>query len=569
MIENYRKILLVEDNPGDARIFEEMLTETNGCDFEIECASRISPALERLEQGGVSIVLLDLSLPDAQGFDTFMKVQEKAGGVPIIVLTGFSDEEMAIKAVKNGAQDYLVKGQVDTNTLVRSIRYAIERSRLIMELEQAKQEEHFLARHDSLTNLPNRRQFVDHLLRAIARAKRNSKKMAVLFMDLDGFKNVNDTQGHQVGDELLQLVARRLRGCVRESDTVSRFGGDEFVVLLPEIADNMGATIVAEKLIDSLAVPFRINDQDFKVTASVGISLFPLDGTHTETLISKADDAMYRVKKKGKNGIEYFNLALHSSASRRLAMEKDLNRAICNEEFLLYFQPLWTVDSREMIGAEVLLRWWHPVQGMVFPGKFIPLAEETGMIAPLGQWVLQKSCAQIKSWLTQGLDMPRIAVNLSPYQFRDKRFISSVERTVQETHLDPEHLGFEITESGVSEETNQTIKTLERLKEMGFELSMDDFGTGYSSLNNLKKFPLDKLKIDRSFVNGIPHEKKDNDITATIVAIAHNLGLKAVAEGVENDDQVSFLRDLDCDECQGFRFSRALPAAQFSRLLQA
>ena len=426
----------------------------------------------------------------------------------------------------------------------------------------------FLANYDELTALPNRRMFDQRLDYALAHAHRYGKQLAVVYIDLDRFKIINDTLGHAAGDLLLREAAGRLRHCLRESDAVARFGGDEFVVLITEFAQKHDVVGVAHKLLEAMACPYLLSGQECHVTASIGISSYPDDSKDAQTLIKNADIAMYRAKEQGKNNYQFYSAQMNVYSFDRLALESSLRHALERNEFLLHYQPKVDVRSGNIVGTEALVRWQHPDMGMVAPAQFIPVAEETGLIVPLGEWVLRTACAQNREWQRQGFPRLRVAVNLSPRQFRHENLVREVARILRETGLDAGSLELEITESMVFQDPEQAAKILMELRAMGISLSIDDFGTGYSSLAYFKRFPITSVKIDRSFIQDLPDAADTAAITRAIIAIADSLKLKVVAEGVENEEQLDFLREHKCPEIQGYYFSRPLPAEEFERLLK-
>jgi diguanylate cyclase (GGDEF)-like protein/PAS domain S-box-containing protein len=426
---------------------------------------------------------------------------------------------------------------------------------------------HFMAHYDALTHLPNRVLLHDRLLQSISAAPRRNRKVAILFLDLDRFKTINDTLGHSIGDLLLQSVAERLRECIRISDTIARLGGDEFIVILPDLQESAYAATVAQKILDKISNPFVIRDVELNTTASIGISLFPDDGTANEDLIANADVAMYRSKENGRNTYQFFTPEMNDSAYDRLTMENNLRRALERQEFVLYYQPQVNSETGQIIGAEALVRWRHPETGLVPPGMFIPIAEENGLIVTIGEWVLREACRQNKAWQQLGLSPIPVAVNLSAVQLRQKDLTEMVADALQETGLEPAWLELEITESGIMQNSEAAVKTLHTLKQMGLKLSIDDFGTGYSSLSHLKRFPLDKLKIDQSFVRDITTDEDDAAIVVAIIGMARSLKLRVIAEGVETRGHLDFLNANGCVEIQGYYFSKPVPADEFGRLL--
>jgi len=434
--------------------------------------------------------------------------------------------------------------------------------------KQAEERVRHLAHFDELTGLPNRSLFNQRLSHALARARRAGEPLAILFIDLDRFKNVNDTLGHAAGDRVLQEIAQRLLNCLREVDTVSRLGGDEFVVLVERPPRAADIADVAQKILDAVARPLQIESQEFHLTASIGISTCPGDSDDLQGLMKNADIAMYRAKEQGKNNFQFYSAQINVHTLERVALESDLRHALERKEFVLHYQPKIDIGSNRVVGMEALVRWQQPGKGLIEPVRFIPLAEETGLIVPIGEWVLRTACLQNKAWQAQGLPRLRIAVNLSPRQFAHENLLQDVARVLKETGLDPVWLEFEITEGMVMRDPERAVTLLRSLKAMGIHLSIDDFGTGYSSLSYLKRFPLDSVKIDRSFIQDLPGDADDAGITQAIIAMAHSLRLGVIAEGVETEEQRHFLRENGCDEMQGYLFSRPLPEEEFLHLLQ-
>ena len=556
------KVLLIEDNPGDARLIREMIAEEPGAAFELECAERLALGLERLSAGGIGLVLLDLSLPDSMGLETFAKVYAHSPAVPIIVLTGNDDNNLALAAVKRGAQDYLVKGRLDRELLLRSMQYAIERKRYQLQLEHQ-------ANYDALTGLPNRTLLNDRLRQSVY-GQRLRRAVAVVVIDLDHFKFVNNSLGHATGDRLLKAMAGRLRGMLRDGDTVARLGGDEFVLILNDQSSEEVIYRAMQRIADELARPLEIDGKELVVTCSAGISLYPQDGPDVETLLKNADAAMYRAKEHGRNNFRFFTAEMNERVNERLALESALRRALERRELVLHYQSRVDLATGAISGAEALLRWLHPEWGLVRPARFVPLAEETGLIVPIGEFVLLEACRQTRAWIDAGLAPGLTSVNLSARQFREEGLVRKVSRLLEETGLDPARLELELTESTVMHDVDVAIATLQGLKSLGISLSVDDFGTGYSSLAYLENLPIDKLKIDRSFVRDIvagADPGEEGVLAQAIISLGHNLGLHVVAEGVETDAQVRFLRKYKCDEVQGFFYGEPVEPAAHAALL--
>ncbi len=420
----------------------------------------------------------------------------------------------------------------------------------------------YMAFHDSLTSLPNRSLFYDRIFHGLARARRANSKVALMLLDIDRFKIVNDSLGHDAGDILLKAIATRLIEGVRDMDTVARLGGDEFVVVLEGIHDVDDVIFVANKLLATLARPLEISGHDISATVSIGVSMFPEDGADTDELLKNADIAMYKAKEAGKNNCQFYTKGMNATAVNYLLLENDLRRAIDQNQLTLYYQPQIDLKTGEMKGVEALVRWQHPERGLVSPAHFIPLAEETGLIVPIGEWVLREACRQKRVWLEAGKNVGQVALNLSPRQFRQKNFPGKVEAILRETGLDPKYLELEITESCAMEHAGETITQLNQLNQMGIQLAIDDFGTGYSSLAYLQRFPIQKLKIDRSFINDLNDDANDAAIAKTIIRLAHSMQLNVIAEGVENEVQAEWLRNQGCDQGQGFLYAKPMTAKQ-------
>lgn len=451
---------------------------------------------------------------------------------------------------------------------VLDARMASKTARMVESLKAANDELQRLALHDPLTKLPNRVLLEDRLNQALVHSQRHNTVFAILFVDLDRFKTVNDSLGHFIGDALLRAVAARLQNLVRAEDTVSRLGGDEFVVLLQEIASVADAVATADKILEGLGLVFRVHAHELFITPSIGISVFPAHGQNAQTLLTSADAAMYSAKKLGRNNAQIFAPEMNTSFPERLKLENDLRQALKRREFELHYQPKVDIQLGRIVGMEALLRWKHPDRGLVSPIDFIPLAEETGLIVPIGGWVLEEACNQNKAWQNMGLGKLSVAVNISAVQFRQKDLLETIAFALTKSGLAPEYLEIEITESTVMHNASEAIVTLERLRKSGVMISIDDFGTGYSSLSYLKSFPISTLKIDRSFIREISEDTSDAAIVRAIIGLAHNLRLRVVAEGVETRQQLDFLRSLESDEYQGYYFSRPIPASEFERFLR-
>jgi len=685
-------LLLVEDNPGDARLLREMLNEQGSQHTELTHVQYMREAEKQLAEHMFDLILLDLGLPDANGLAAVRRAHAIAPRVPLVVLTGMDDEALASQALQEGAQDYLIKGQIEARGLLRSLRYAVERKAmeeaLFVEKERAQvtlncigdavactdslgkvtflnlvaekmtgwslQEAADLpldevfrvldaashevspnpmgtavgqgctahrpancvlvrrdgfeipiedsvspihdregnatgavivfrdvsaaramadqithsAEHDFLTGLPNRMLLNDRLTQAITLAPRHHKRVAILFLDLDGFKHINDSLGHPTGDKLLQSIARRLVDCVRASDTVSRQGGDEFVVLLSEVERSEDTAITARRMLQAVAESHSIDHHDLHVTTSIGVSVFPDDGRDAETLIKNADTAMYQAKENGRQSYKFFKPAMNVRAVERQAIEESLRRALERQEFAVHYQPKVSLKTGEITGAEALLRWTHPVRGPISPAQFIPIAEDCGLIRPIGNWILREACRQARAWLDAGLPLASMAVNISAVQFRNENFLPGVFATLEETGLDPKFLELELTESVLMKHAESTEVILKTLRARGVQLAVDDFGTGYSSLSYLRRFAIDALKIDQSFVRQITTAPSETTIVTAVISMGRTLNLRVVAEGVETPEELAFLQAHQCDQAQGYYFSRPVVAPQFAELLE-
>ncbi len=448
---------------------------------------------------------------------------------------------------------------------VLDARMESKTAQMASSLREVNAELQHLVLHDTLTKLPNRLLLEDRVQQAVEECRRAGGRCAVLFVDLDRFKTLNDSLGHFAGDTVLRTVAERLRSTVRLEDTVSRLGGDEFVVLLKHIAHTDDAADVARKIIATLLRPILLEENELRIGSSIGIGVYPEHGDNSARLIANADAAMYHVKKSGRSSFAFFKPEMSTFFPKRLALENELRAALEKDQFVLHYQPKVDMRSGRIVGMEALVRWQHPQKGLVSPLEFIPLAEETGLIVPLGNWVMQAACLQAQAWQELGIAGLVVAVNISGVQFRQPDLVENVARALEWSGLAAQYLELEITESVVMENAPQAIVMLEQLHRMGVGLSIDDFGTGYSSLNYLKRFPIDKLKIDQSFIRDISADADDAAIVQAIIALAHGLRLRVVAEGVENEGQLDFLRGLDNDEYQGFLFSKALPAREIER----
>src|SRR6202158_6125871 len=665
------KILLIESDPVAADEIRAALAAAGSGSFDVEWVRQLSEGIERLSKRGIAAVLLALSLPDSQGIEAVNKLLAAAPDVPILILGGNANEALAKQAVGCGAQDYLLPGHLDSYSLPRALRNAIERKAvedaLFVEKERAvvtlnsigdavlctdisgnitylnlvaetmtgwRREEAtgqplaevfriidgatrktardpmemavkknstvgltvncilirrdgfespiedsaapihdragrvigavivfhdvsaaqamslqmtYSAQHDLVTNLPNRLLLNDRVSQAIALARRQNRPVAVIFLDLDRSKYINDSLGHATGDKLLQSVSKRLLAGVRRSDTVSRQGGDEFVILLSEIAYPEVAATSARKILLSLSSPHSIDGKDLDIDGSIGISVYPEDGEDAETLIKNADTAMYHAKERGRNNFQFFKAEMNLKAVERQSLEGSLRRALEREEFLLHYQPKVNLDTGEITGVEALIRWQHPDRGLVPPSQFVPIAEDCGLILQIGRWVLREACRQARAWQNAGLPPVPIAVNVSAVEFRDRDFVEGVRAILSETGLEARYLELELTEGVLMEDAESTAYVLQELKMMGVHLAVDDFGTGYSSLSYLRQFPIDFLKIDQSFVRQMTADLDNSSIVSAIINMGKSLKHLVVAEGIETQEQRGYLQDQHCE----------------------
>ncbi len=555
------RLLLVEDDVGDAQFLELCLSRQKKRDISLTHVTHLARAIEALHDNDYDCVLLDLNLPDASGLSCVEQIQLANNQIPIVVLSGQDDEDYAIDILNRGVQDYLVKWEGDGRTILRAVRYGIERKRAELRLN-------YLAQYDPLTATPNRQYFNDQLEKATARARRSGSKIALLFLDLDQFKGVNDTLGHHTGDQLLQSVAKRIGGCVRSGDTVARLGGDEFAVLLEDVRSAFDAETMAKNLLAAFSDPFMVAEREIPVTTSIGITLYPSDNNDPKTLLKNADIAMYQAKEKGRNNFKFFTQSMHAEIINYHQLEHDIKKAIVVDGFDLYYQPKFDLETKSISGFEALLRWQHPTRGKIEPSDFIPVAEESGHIVPLGDWVLKKALMQLKAMADSGQPLLPISINVSPRQFLKVDFVNRLADMIQSFDISPSLIELELTEGSLMEDTSSVQSYLQNLKNLGITLSIDDFGTGHSCLSYLQRFPIDVLKIDRSFVCGIGQESGGRAICAAIISMAKSLNMRTVAEGVETQEQLEFLLSQGCRIAQGKLFSMPLHSDRIPSILE-
>jgi diguanylate cyclase (GGDEF)-like protein len=568
-------VLIIDDDEQIRDLLVAILGNSCSC----SSVASTEEALRRLSEEPFDLVISDIDVEGMSGMELIPKLHSISPGTVVVIIGGKQDIETAIDAMRVGAFDYITK-PLDLRHVDAAVQRALNHRSLIREkeqyraqleqlLEERTAEVDFLAYYDTITQLPNRALFEDRLAQAIAMAKSSGQMLGVLFISLDQFKKVNDTLGHGPGDILLREFAERLKSCVAQTDTIARFGSDEFALLRTQIEDADDVIETIGSLSQVLKFAFELDGQELFATASVGISLFPFDGDDGQTLLKNAGAALYKAKRSGGANYQFYTADIHDRASRRLSLETTLRRALQNQEFLLHYQPKVSVDSLEITGVEALVRWHHPQLGLISPAEFIPLAEDTGLIIPIGQWVLKEACLQNKRWQNQGFARMRMAVNISARQLQDQAFADTVIRALRETDLEPEYLELELTESSIMQNVELAANVLSRLKAMGIYCSIDDFGTGFSSLASLKRLPINALKIDKSFVSEAPSEPDDAALVLAIITLAHNLRLKVIAEGVETEEQLRLLHLLRCDEIQGGLFSKPLPADALESLLDS
>lgn len=549
-----RKALIIEDDDIDFYAMQRAIRK-NTIKFECDHVRFLAEAIALVKENSYEIILTDMNLPDSHGLETITSLLSAVGKVPIVVLSGTDDDVIALEAVHIGAQDYIPKQYIgDTGLINRTLCHAIERHQLKLGIEKIRDRERFLAHYDQCTSLPNRLLFLDRLHQAVMQAQRNQNEFAIFFVDLDRFKHINDTVGHAAGDEVLRCVGKRMRDLIRDSDTVARFGGDEFVLIL-HLSDNNSAMYhLAEKLIEEINKPIPFGHHSCNVGASIGIAFYPNHGDCPEHLIKNADIAMYEAKNKGRNQVQFFTQDLYEQRSHYLNLEKALHDALNKPEknFELHFQPRVDLTSGKVQSVESLLRWHHPKLGNIPPSQFIPLAEDVGLIESIDAWVLEAACKRVHKWREIESSI-YIGINISGRSFNQPYFVNDVVKPLlKKYNIKERRLEMEITESVLLNETRQVLEHLNALKKLGVSLAIDDFGTGFSSLSYLNNFPIDTLKIDGSFICDNNSNKSEKALLKAIIALGNALHMKVVAECVETEAQQEYLCSLNCDEGQGF-----------------
>ena len=567
-------ILIIDDDEQIRSLLKDLLSRNNDC----TTVGSAEEALAILNSINFNLVISDINMGGISGLDLIPRVLERAPDTVVVMISGQQTIDFAIEAMRAGAFDYITK-PLDLRHVETAVGRAFSHHRLLTQkrryenhLEELVKErtaeiEH-LAYHDKLTDLPNRVLFADRCTQALAIAQRNQNLVAVMLVSIDRFKKVTESLGHAAGDVVLTEAAARLQCCVKRGDTVARFEGDEFALLLTDVAETADLAEITRSISEVFKTPFRLDGQEVYVTTSIGISLFPSNGPDSNTILRNAVAALYRAKKQGGNNSQFYAADMNSLALKRLELETSLRRAIENEEFIVYYQPVVNLVSGEVVGSEALVRWQHPELGLLPPSKFIGLAEDTGLILDIGDFVMRAACASTRAWQDRGFGRLRIAVNISARHFQPRDFPERLVEILGETRLDPTCLELELTETSIMENTESAAKLLGRIRKLGVTVAIDDFGTGYSSLSYLKNLPIDTVKLDRSFVMGATTDPDDAALVMAIVTLAHNLRLRVIAEGVETVEQLAFLRLLRCDEAQGYLFGRPMPPEAFESSLK-
>ena len=550
------RLLMIEDNPDDEALILRAIRK-GGFNVEHVRVDNGEDLLTVLKRKDWDIVLSDYQMPEFNGLAALKIVKQRNKDLPFIVVSGTIGEEVAVEAMRSGAQDYLMKDNL--TRLVPAIRRELADADERRALREAQQTLRHQAYHDILTGLPNRWLLRDRMEQALKYVRQKKTGLAVMFLDLDRFKNLNDTLGHMIGDYLLRAVAERLNLILNERDTLARLGGDDFVVMLMDILGPEQAAAAADLLLTALHEPFVLDDKEIYVGASIGIALNPANGDEFDVLIKNAESAMYYAKDQGRNNYQFFSHEIQAATADRFAIENELRGAIRASELRLYYQPQFTLHDGRITGLEALVRWEHPKRGLTAPDKFIPVAEESGLIIPLGEWVLRQAVEDGVKLRNAGCKLQRLAINLSARQLYHQDTLDMLRDMVARGDLGTDALEIEITESGIMQNPEQAVANLNAIRDMGIGIAIDDFGTGYSSLAYLKRFPINILKIDRSFIRDITLDQDDTTIVKTILAMAQALNLRVIAEGVETQEQYDFLAELGCAEGQGYLFARPMP----------
>ncbi len=568
------RILIVDDDEGDYEITREILRGIVNQKYELHWAPSYKAALEEIRKDAYDVFLVDYNLGAKTGLDLMDESIDMCRNTPVILLTGLDDRSVDLMAMKKGVSDFLRKGKIDEELLERSIRYAIEKKRTENQIL-------YLAYYDQVTSLPNRVFFKEQLNYALAHAIRYGRSLAILFLDLDNFKLINDSLGHHIGDHLLKEVAKRLYSSIRKSDiiarnelktlidTVARLGGDEFTISLTEINSYENASMVANRIMETLNAPFLVDGHEIFVGASIGISLYPHDADDADTLLKYADNAMYYAKKLGKNCFQYYQKSMNDSVIDNMNTINSLRKAIEKSEFALYYQPKMEVATGRLIGLESLIRWNRADRGLLLPADFIPAAERFNLMSFITEWVVREACRQCAEWKSAKLPALPVSINVPVAYFRKPDFTGTMRASVESFGLLPESIEIELTESIFTDDMKATVEKIEELESCGFRISIDDFGTGFSSLSRLRQVPCHMLKIDRSFIASLGESEADANIVRLVISMGHGMKMAVCAEGVETDSQFDFISQCGCDCMQGFILSRPKPAGEVNAILEA
>jgi diguanylate cyclase (GGDEF)-like protein len=565
MEEANPKILIVDDSEDDAFLLGAQIKriESGGEFLRVDNASDMRAALAQQDW---DLVISDHAMPGFDSVEALRILREHNGEIPFVIYSGNLQQELGISAMHNGARDFVYKNNPER--MLPVIKRELEHAKLRRDKTLAENSIAKIANYDELTGLPNRNMFCEHLDRRLNHTDTPCLSGALLYIDLDRFMRINDSFGYPTGDGLICQVASRLQACMSRSDLVARLGQDEFAVFASHIEDAAAVVTLAERIMQRFAPAFVQHGQEFFITVSIGISLLPQHGADAQTLLKNAESAMFAVKKQGRNQFQLYQTELNHSSSQHLQLENDLRHAIARRQLYLVYQPIIDMKSRRIVSAEALIRWRHPELGIVPPDQFIPLADETGLIHSIGQWVVRQACAQLREWHDLGYDGLSVAVNVSAAQFKQDGLAAHIEQILRDTGINARHLELEITETVAMQSADAAIQTLRRFKNMGISISIDDFGTGYSSLSYLKRFPIDTLKIDRSFVRDISVDSDDAAIVKAITSLGMTLKLRIIAEGVETREQFDYLCEQGCDRMQGYYFSKPIDPADFLALLE-
>jgi diguanylate cyclase (GGDEF)-like protein len=567
------RVLFIEATEEAAAPIFASLAASDRISFEVTLVPTVPDAQRRCMSQSFDLVLASSALEDPQVLEPLRRLSvQLAPSAPLVLLAERTSAPLAHHAVVKGtAQDYLVKGHLEGPLLEQALLYAIERHKMLADLKRRRRDEFEPRSVDRLTRLPNRAAFYDRLADLLLQARQSSQMAAVMLINLEGFKLVHNTLGPEIGDPLLREIAGRLlgslEGFLKGQDLVARLSGDEFAIVLGELSQMKDVSSAAERILAAFSPPFVLNAHEFFISPTIGISMYPFDGADAESMLHNADIALRRAREQGSDNYQFYLPAVNDQFLTRLELQNSLRIALARDEFVVHYMPQLDVKGGQIVSMEALVRWNHPTLGLVPPSDFIPLAEESGLILPLGERVLRAACAQSRSWQKAGLPPIRVSVNFSARQFQHQNPVALVTRVLKETGLPPGHLELEITESAVMKDADAALGTLRSLKETGVHLAIDDFGTGYSSLSYLRSFPITSLKVDRSFVREVTSRTDDAAIVTAVIAMAHSLKLKVIAEGVETEQHLEWLHARDCDEVQGYHFSRPVPADAAAKLL--